>query len=101
MPLPLTSWETVANRILKCPFCPSYRWTPHVSLLLHHTPLPLLHHRAGVPGEWPAKAHRWVPMDLPEEDRPGRTDGHPVLLQHLHGVPIDLLFSLTTAASLD
>ena len=87
MPLPLTSWETATNRILKCPFCPSYRWTPHVSLLLHHTPLPLLHHRAGAPRERLTKAHRWVATDSLEEDQPGRTDGHPMLLQRLHACP--------------
>ena len=51
------------------------------------------------PGERPAKAHRWVATDSPEEDRPGRTDGHPVLLQHLHGVPAGLPFSLAAAAT--
>jgi hypothetical protein len=34
MPLLLPSGRMTANGSLKCPFCPSYRWAPRISLLL-------------------------------------------------------------------
>jgi hypothetical protein len=49
MTLPSSFGQTAANRSVKCPFCPSYKWAPCVSLLPPPS-LPMDAETEGAPG---------------------------------------------------